>query len=74
MPTISTTQNWLIQREPGLYLYSSLLETAPYMKDDARMVTWAGLYKTILDAMHAEDEQSRYGNAPAMRSPVPCAP
>lgn len=74
LPTISGTQNWLIQREPGLYLYSALMETAPYMKDDGRMVTWAAMYKTILDAMHAEDDQSRYGNAPSMRSPIRCAP
>lgn len=74
LPTIATTQNWLIQREPGLYLYSSLMETAPYMKEDERMITWASMYKTILDAMQAEDDQSRYGNAPSMRSPIPCAP
>jgi len=74
LPGIATTQNWRIQRDAGLYLYSSLLETAPYMKEDDRMVTWAGMYKTILDSMHAEDDQARYGNAPAMRSPIPCAP
>lgn len=74
LPTITTTQNWLIQRDAGLYLYSSLLETAPYMKEDERLVTWASLYKTILDGMHVEDEKARYGNAPAMRSPVHCAP
>lgn len=74
VPSIVTTQNWLVQREPGLYLYSALMETAPYMKDDERALTWATQYKLILDGMHEEDDQSRYGNAPAIRSPIYCAP
>lgn len=67
LPTITANQNWLILREPGLYLYSALMESAPYLKNDARALTWATSYKLILDGMHKEDEQSRYGNAPAMR-------
>lgn len=74
LPAVSGTQNWLIQREPGLYLYSTLAETAPYMKEDARILVWAEQYKAILKGMQTEDDQSRYGNAPAQRSPVPCAP
>lgn len=73
IPSISTSQNWLIQREPGLYLYQSLAHSAPYLKDDARLLTWAQLAKAIRDGMEAEDDMSRYGNAPAMRSPI-CAP
>ena len=33
--------NWLIQREPGLYLYASLLEASPYIQDDSRSLVWA---------------------------------
>lgn len=74
LPTIATTQNWLIQREPGLYLYQSLAHSAPYLKNDERVLVWAQMAKSIRDGMHAEDDQSRYGNAPAMRSPIGCAP
>ena len=74
LPPIATTQNWLIQREPGLYLYQSLAHSAPYLKDDARILTWAQIAKAIREGMEAEDDMSRYGNAPAMRSPLACAP
>jgi hypothetical protein len=57
--------NWLIQREPGLYLYASLLEASPYIQDDNRAAVWAQQYRDILDAMHAEDGYRRYGNAPS---------
>lgn len=59
--------NWLIQREPGLYLYASLLEASPYIQDDSRALVWAQQYKDILERMQADDNGARYGNAPAQR-------
>lgn len=70
----SNTQNWLILREPGLYLYQALAHSAPYLKDDQRLLTWAQMAKAIRDGMKEEDDMSRYGNAPAQQSPEPCAP
>src|SRR5581483_617757 len=32
----SQTTNWLLTKHPDIYLYGSLLQTAPYLKDDAR--------------------------------------
>lgn len=74
MPSISSTQNWLILREPGLYLYTALTHSAPYLKNDERLVTWGSLAKAIRDGMQAEDDSARYGNAPAMQSGLRCAP
>jgi hypothetical protein len=70
----SNTQNWLILREPGLYLYQSLAHSAPYLKNDQRLVMWAQLTKAIRDGMKEEDDMTRYGNAPSIQSPIPCAP
>lgn len=70
----SNTQNWLILSEPGLYLYQALAHSAPYLKDDQRLLTWAQMAKAIRDGMKEEDDMTRYGNAPAMQSPVRCAP
>lgn len=74
LTSVSAGQNWLILREPGLYLYQSLAHSAPYLKNDQRLLTWAQLTKAIREGMEAEDDMSRYGNAPAMRSPFHCAP
>ena len=62
-----TTSNWLLQKEPGLYLYAALIEASPYLQDDARTLVWAEQYKSILSAMRLADDNARYGNAPAMR-------
>ena len=74
LPPVSTTQNWVIQREPGLYLYQSLAHTAPFLKDDARLQLWASLAKAIRDGMEVEDDDSRYGNAPSVQVGIRCAP
>lgn len=71
IPALSATvtTNWLLLREPGLYLYGALIEASPYIKDDARAVLWSTQYKSILDGMTAEDDRYRYGNAPAISGP-----
>jgi hypothetical protein len=64
-------RNWLIQREPAIYLYGALIEASPYLQDDARTLVWVQQYQDIVAGMKAEDDRARYGNSPAMRV---CAP
>lgn len=46
----STDSNWLLRMAPDLYLYAALLESAPYIKEDARIQTWGlGLMSTLAD-------------------------
>lgn len=59
----SASQNWLLTKEPGLYLYGALLEAAPYLKDDERAVLWAQQYRAVLDDLHMSDDRSRFGPA-----------
>jgi hypothetical protein len=64
IPALSSTQttNWLLTKSPDLYLYSTLLEAAPYLKDDARMQVWAAARQQVMDAMLLESERaSRQG-------------
>lgn len=58
--------NWLLTREPAIYLYAALLEASPYLHDDERALVWLAQYKHIVDQIQAEDVGVRYGNAPAM--------
>jgi hypothetical protein len=55
----STATNDVLSRWPGLYLYSSLLEAAPFLGNDPRIVTWSGLYETLLERAHAADRLDR---------------
>lgn len=60
IPALSSTQttNWLLTKSPDLYLYSVLLEAAPYLKDDARVQLWAAARQQVIDAMSLESERA----------------
>jgi hypothetical protein len=44
--------NWLLTLAPDLYLYGALLESAPYIKEDGRIQTWALGLSTALDGLN----------------------
>lgn len=71
IPSLSDTANtnWLLAKNPDLYLFGSLLQTAPYLKEDERIQTWAGIYRSLLADVVAESERATYnGSTPKMRS------
>ena len=59
----STTTNWLLEYYPDAYLYGSLVHSAPYLKEDARLQTWAALYQSAVDAINTESESSKFGGS-----------
>ena len=59
----SNTSNWLLEYYPDAYLYGSLIHSAPYLKDDARLQMWAALYQSAIDAINAESEKSKFGGS-----------
>jgi hypothetical protein len=36
------SENWLLTTRPDIYLFAALVESAPYLKDDARIQVWQG--------------------------------
>jgi hypothetical protein len=50
-PALSDTSssNWILTSYPDAYLYGALVQSAPYLKDDARATTWGTLFTTALD-------------------------
>jgi hypothetical protein len=61
--------NWLLTKSPEIYLYGSLVHTAPYLKDDERVILWQTLYTSTFNSLTIEDEKSRYGGTtPRLRA------
>jgi hypothetical protein len=60
IPALSdtATTNWLLTKSPDLYLYSTLLEAAPYLRDDDRMQMWGQARGQVLAAMLMESERA----------------
>ena len=59
--------NWLLTNNPDVYLYGALVHTAPYLKDDARVVLWSGLLAQALDQIEDETVAARFGSPLRMR-------
>lgn len=47
--------NWLTEYAPDLLLYATLLEAAPFLKNDERIQTWQNMYNRAAQALSGED-------------------
>lgn len=59
--------NWLLTNHPDIYLYGSLVHSAPYLKDDARLAVWAGLMAQGMNEIEEESAAARFGSPLRMR-------
>jgi hypothetical protein len=48
--------NWLTQNAPNTMIYGTLKQTAPFLKDDARLQVWSGLFDAAVLALRTEDQ------------------
>lgn len=73
IPSLSgaATTNWLLTEAPDVYLYATLIQSAPYLKEDERLGTWANIYQTLISDMKIADDRARVGSSkltPRIRS------
>lgn len=66
--SVSSPTNWLLTTYPNVYLYASLLECAPYIKDDARLQTWKAAYDLAIESVNHQDWYS--GSTMTIRTDV----
>lgn len=73
VPALETfSSNWLLIGYPDAYLYGSLLHSAPYLRDDARLATWGTFYTSVMASIRRADANARWGgNALQMRTDNP---
>jgi len=64
--SVSST-NWLLTNHPDIYLYGSLVAAEGYVVNDARMVTWATLYKRAIDDLNKQEKKARYSGSPLIQ-------
>lgn len=59
----STASNWLLGVAPDVYLYGSLLHSAPYLAEDQRVGVWAQLYSAGVKRLNEESDQAKYSGS-----------
>jgi hypothetical protein len=65
VPALSSNPtNWLLDLAPDAYLYGALLESAPYIKEDARIQVWGSGLKSALDDLNSLGMTSTFNSGP----------
>lgn len=72
--TASNTTNWLLTLAPDLYLYGVLLESAPYIKEDGRIQTWASGYSMALTDLNNLGFRQSFDAGPSEITLPGCTP
>ena len=56
----SATSNWLLAAHPDIYLFGTLVEAEPYLKNDERMPMWTTRLDKALNALGLQGQRERH--------------
>lgn len=59
----SQASNWLLSEAPDVYLYGSLVHSAPYLADDARLAVWAQMYSAAVQNLIDSGEKAQFSGS-----------
>lgn len=68
--SISNTSNWLLSDHPDLYLYGTLVQTAPYLREDERVSVWNTIYDRLMNDFRIADERAQASGSTLVMRPV----
>jgi len=60
--------NWLLTNHPDLYLFASLLNAEPFIKNDVRMQVWSQMYEKAKKRVRGSDRRERFSGGLAVRA------
>lgn len=56
----SNTTNWLLDEAPDAYLYGALIQSAPYLVEDARIAVWGSLYAAAVKRLNDTSDAAKW--------------
>lgn len=57
-PLATNDPNWLLTKNPGIYLRATLMQAALFVKDDAEALKHGGVLKALVGGMNASDARA----------------
>ncbi len=63
----SNTSNWVLSSHPDAYLYGSLLQAAPYMRDNEQAQVWSSGFDAAIEGIITADVSEGYGDRRRLR-------
>ena len=62
------TTNWLLSYFPDIYLYASLMHSAPYLQEDQRISVWGQMYAQGIAQANQESDSAMYSGPLVLRN------
>jgi hypothetical protein len=59
----SNTTNWLLTEAPDAYLYGTLMQSAPWLREDERVAMWSSMYAQAMQSVNKDGEMAKFGGA-----------
>ncbi len=59
----SNADNWLLLEAPDVYLYGTLLHSAPYLGEDERIAVWAQMYSAAVQQLNSASDKAKYSGS-----------
>jgi hypothetical protein len=60
----SNPTNIILQEYPALYLYGTLIQSAPFVREDERITLWTAMFDRVLQQLRKENPKVSYIPAP----------
>ena len=61
--TSTSTSNWVLENYPDVYLYGTLLHSAPYLMDNENIQVWGAYYTSSVESLNQENELAKHGGS-----------
>lgn len=55
--------NWLLTANPDIYLYATLGQSAPYLKEDERLGVWASILDRLMAEYEVAEQRAKIGSS-----------
>lgn len=62
-PLITNTVNWMLSRFPQIYYYGTLMQAAPYLRQDDRIAVWRGLYEAAAERIKVSNDRGQFSGS-----------
>lgn len=59
----TNTSNWLLTANPDIYLYATLVQSAPYLKEDERIGVWASILERLMAEYEVAEQRAKTGSS-----------
>jgi hypothetical protein len=59
-PARTTDPSWYVTNAPDVLLYGALLESAPFIQDDQRLLVWQQLFVDAVSTLKVEQDNAEY--------------